>query len=262
MAISEAEVCAKFTKEATEAGFKVYPEVSSWDMVLVWDRAPEIKKRIYKGEERVVWQLLPGDQIAVEAKAKSTPEAFSQAISRQNRMVKSGPNFIALLAPSWKGYELIAQRCGFMLFDSSYYEEEIVRSSRTGKKSRIKFINTIKPPERMRLHFEKGLWLPPVISDKIIAGSSSPESLTKWRVEALRMCARLRNGDKVTSKDFKDVGLNIDTWRHKGRRWIVDSGEKIGRLKLYELGVPIKSSFPDIGWEGTRNAIVESDKDS
>ncbi len=261
---SEAEICALFTEQAREQGFEVHGEVNGWDLLLVWkgdsiDEHTDIPRRGFSTKREPSWTLKPGDQIAIEAKAKATPEAFGQAIRRQSRMFGAGPDFIGLLAPSWSsGYQLIAMRLGFLLFDSDHYEGK--RKKRRVGREREAYTSfaSIRPKESMRLEFKRKLWTPPVVAESVVAGAPSPSGLTQWRVAALKICAKLRETGEITSRDFKELKLSMSRWKsgnHKSR-WLVDTGRKRGRLTIYTINDPVPPDFPDIGWETERDAIA------
>lgn len=266
---SEAEICALFAEQAKKQGFEVHGEVNGWDLLLIWKGEPTDEftenpksTRGYNRRRGPRWKLETGDQIAVEAKARQCPEAFGQAIGRQDRMYGAGPDFIALLAPSWaSGYRAIARRCGFLLFDSSHYEGvELMRYNKRTRELYTSF-ESIRPKETSRLTFKQKLWVPPVVAESVVAGASSPSGLTPWRVKALKICSKLRDTGEITSRDFKDIGLSMSRWKtgHHKSRWLIDTGRKKGRLKIYTINDPVPPDFPDIGWEAERDEIARID---
>ena len=93
------------------------------------------------------------------------------------------------------------------------------------------------------------LWLPPIVPTTP-AGEPSPMALTPWRVKALRMMARIRAREFVTSNDFRELQISPTIWRQQS--WIIPAG-RVGRLTRYVLG---PGQLPDHGWETERDAIA------
>lgn len=238
----ESELCEKFIAAAVKDGWTVYPECKEWDLVLV----------------------KAGTQIAVEAKSRANVQSIVQTVKRNRHLrlsgrgylAKSGPDFKAVLVP--KASPEYRRLCAFLkikVFCLRYCE----KWKRDWFEHDRKIIEV--PEERFRLDYEKPLWTPPVVPENVQAGVSSPSPLTPWRVKALRMCARLRAGESVTSKTFKEMGISITRWKQGRNPWIVDSGERDGRHYLYTINDPVPADFPDVGWEEERDAIIAADEE-
>lgn len=160
---NEAEICALFTEQARKQDFEIHDEVNDWDLLLVWknnsiDKHTDIPRPKFSTKRKPSWTLKPSDQIAIEAKAKATPETFEQAIRRQNRIFGTRPDFIKLLAPSWSsGYQLIAMRLEFLLFDSDHYKNKHKKQHINKKKKTYTNFTSIRPKESIRLEFKHKL---------------------------------------------------------------------------------------------------------
>lgn len=236
--MNESELCALFKKAAQLDGWAVYPEVSEWDLVLIWTGEAPIPMN--------ATVINPGDQVAVEAKMRANVQALRQAVTRSTSRRGGSPDFRAVLAPKvGSDFQDVAAMLGIGTFDLKYcqpWNHGRFRSERERK--------TISAP---RKRFERSggrLWLPPVIPTGE-GGMSSPSPLTKWRVQALKMMTHLRSVEFVTSTDFKQLGINMQIWREQ--RWIVQDGRK-GRYSRYRLN-PDHPNLPDKGWEAERDMI-------
>lgn len=231
--MKESEVCEKFIPLAEEDGWKVYPEVGQWDLLMEWDRDDV---QLSRG------MLQTGDQVGVEAKARANVKALYQCIRRMRG--QDAPHFACVLAPKiTKEYRLVAARLGI----GQYSLEHFFKYEGTGLEEHR--------PEVKAPPFEKngdGIWTPPVNPD-IQAGVRSPSALTKWRVNALKLCKVLRCRGYVTSKDFQALDLSMTIWK---RKWLTHVG-KIGRLYKYEA--LDKDDFPDKGWEEVRDQLELTD---
>jgi hypothetical protein len=53
--------------------------------------------------------------------------------------------------------------------------------------------------------------LPDFVPD-VVAGASGPVQLTKWKVQALRLVARLEIRGHVTRQDFRTLGIDPRRW--------------------------------------------------
>jgi len=218
---SEADLCDAFAKVARENGFKVYPEVDTWDLVLV-DSS--------------------GIQMGIQAKLRANLDVLHQAIRGRSKSV--GPHYRGVLVkkPS-KAFYAVAINLSIRVFtlkDCFSRRNRIVRRD-------------IRYPIGTHYLFEheKPLWLPPVIPDRR-GGVPGPKQLTKWRVKAIELCMVLENRGYLTSRDFEYQGINPQLWVNK---WICDSGQKLGRLKKY---VPMEGAeLPIEGWRDVAEQLRE-----
>jgi hypothetical protein len=64
--------------------------------------------------------------------------------------------------------------------------------------------------------------LPGYVPD-VVAGSSAPVQLTRWKVAALRVCAILEIRGYVTRDDFRLNGIDNRRWINDNR-WLVSGG--------------------------------------
>lgn len=231
MGKSESEICTLFAEKAHRGGWKVYPEVSSWDLLLVWE-GHDKKSFLYR-------DLREGDQLGIEAKTRANFKGLAQCIKRHPDRCRTGPDFIGILAPKiTEDFSFVAANLGFSTFSNEHYE---------GSARKHIFVTDSK-----RLNPSQKLWVPPVVPD-IVPGQPSPSPLTKWRVKALKMCAILRKRGYLTTKDFDRIGISKETWRD---RWIERDGRD-GRYVKY-VGMFGVNDFPDKGWEKERDEIVEA----
>lgn len=235
--VSEAVLCDEFIEIAEDEGWAAFPEVAGWDIVLVWrgpsvDLSPDLTIR-------------EGDQFAIEAKTSCRVKALAQCLDRINRSPR--PDFVGVLVPSISDdYKRVARALGISMFGLDLLSPVI-------KDRPLKQFMRQIVPRAGRTDGNKRLWLPP-IAGNVQAGSSSPSPLSKWRVQALKICAILRDRGYLMTADFRAAGIGISTWRDK---WIERDGNVEGTRYAKYVGKFDSSSFPDKGWEDERDEIVE-----
>lgn len=198
----ESELCDALTKYAKANGWKVYPETSGWDLLLVKDI-----------------------QIGIQAKLKDNIEVLYQAMGSPYEVV--GPNVRAVLVPrASKEFRAVANALGIFTIEGLIRKKDVL-----GRKYWSKEIKTaLDKYTKKHLNSPKSLcWVPDVEID-VPAGVKSPRQVTQWKVKAVELCFKLAERGYVTSKDFKDAKLSITIWKIK---WLIDSGEKIGKLVKY-----------------------------
>lgn len=246
---TEADVCDQFCSAAESDGWIVYPEIAGWDLVLVWSGdhprwrfAPEIE---------------PGTQIGVEAKLRANVDVLAQAHGRRRSV---GPDYRAILAPKvGQSFRYVAHSLKVATYSLAAnvpdYDEpsddDYVARSRNDRRMPV-----IAPPQSFNWEPKKRLDLPPIVPS-FSGGAASPQSLSPWRVKALRMMTRLRAGEEVSVRDFNALRLDHRIWVHNA--WIVRSGLGSDRRYLYRLGPEPVSPHPDIGYEAERTALEALD---
>jgi hypothetical protein len=209
----------------------VYPEFaesayngSSWDMLLVLEQArPPSEQEARWGLHERESPLGPGTQIGVEAKLRCNCAVLEQALPPDFWDVEEqiGPDYRAVLVPhATAHFASLAGRPGIVVLEAepktnSYLgpvagrlERELRRCAAWPHEARHK--------------------LPEVIVDGP-AGVPSPIQMTRWRIQAIRLCIRLRDRGWVTRQDFRELGIGPTTWYH---RWLV-KGEKVGRQQRW-----------------------------
>jgi len=198
----ESELCNILIKYAKENGWKVYPETSGWDILLVKDI-----------------------QIGIQAKLKDNIEVLSQAIPYSYEVC--GPNIRAVLVPrASKDFKTVANALGLFVIEGLVR----VRDS-LGRKYWSKEIKTgLDKYTKKHLNYPKNLCWVPDVEINVPAGVKSPRQITEWKVKAVKLCFRLAEQGYVTSKDFKNAKLSITIWKIK---WLIDSGKKEGKLVKY-----------------------------
>lgn len=184
---TEAELCAAFIEWARQQGWIAYAETAGWDVLLV------------AGD---------GTQIGVQAKLRFNVHVLSQAVEGKWGWETTGPDFRAVLAP--EGNADIASALALTLL-----------TPYRGYPNRWEFRPPLPGLDRsgtMDWHYanpEKRHELPAYVPD-VVAGSSAPIQLTKWKVSALKVCALLELHGFVTRGDFRLCGIDY-------RRWINDN---------------------------------------
>jgi len=219
---SEAALCDAFTVEARAEGWTVYPETSGWDLLLV------------RGDE----------QVGVEAKLRCNLEVLCQALTPGEH--RKGPSRHAVLVPKASGHLItLAAALGVgvaSMADIARQHELDGYRKRYGMGRK-----TVRLFVRGSRHWDhpSPAWLPPVVPT-VAAGVPSPVSLTRWRVQAIKMCILLESADYVTTADFKSLDISHTLWVERG--WIVSTGKRIGRRIMYVRGASPSTPFPTDGF--------------
>lgn len=191
--MNEAEVCTKFKTLMEKIGWIVYPETSNWDLLCV-------------GHE--------GIQIGIEAKGRANVQVLHQALHGDcfPGYRHQGPDFHAVLVPECAPeFRTIANQLKLLCFDLKYAENNTEHffmrlSDLSYDNSRC--WNHIKP-----------CWTPP-FKVEVPAGVPSPERVTPWKINAVKVCLRLEEQGYVTTRDFREFGVSFSQyWRHKLRNY-------------------------------------------
>ena len=203
----ENELCNVLIKFARENGWKVYPETSGWDLLLVKDI-----------------------QMGVQAKLKDNVEVLAQALS-------TGTNVRAVLIPvASKKFRKIANTLGIFIIEGLVRKKDAL-----GRRYWAREIKTaLDSYSKKHLTYPKNLCWAPDVEINVPAGVKSPRSITEWKIKAIKLCIKLNERGYVTSKDFKDAKLSMTIWKIK---WLVDSGKKEGKLVKYTRSA--KAKLPD-----------------
>jgi len=210
---SETELCVEFAEYAKTLGWRVYPETSGFDLLLV--AAPEVK----------TVGARPGEQIGVQAKLTVNMHLFAQAIP--NARANAGPNFFAVLVPSADtDCFAVARRLGVVVFTAAMYRkwsDPPWQKKLGGLEHLIARHHVFDAPAWTP---EVEIWTPP--------GVKSPSIITPWKIDAVKLCLLGEKKGFLTTVDFIEHGISTTLW--VARKWIVDTGDKIGKRKKYRLG--------------------------
>lgn len=224
---TEAALCAAFTEQAEAHGWDVYAEIGAWDLVIV-----------HRGPHGVI---PTGAQVGVQAKLRPTLGLVEQLTRDPGARI--GPDVRAMLLPEWHlEASRIARNLGAAL----------LRPTSGNSIERLILPESWNPPRVWRTP-ETRLWLPPV-KPSYSGGAPCPRKLSRWRVGALKLCARLRRGEPIVAADFRAAGLSASepsSWRR--RAWVERVGK--GPQAVYFLG-PRSAGLPDVGYEAERDAIA------
>lgn len=172
-----------------------YAETAGWDILLV-------------GAD--------GTQIGVQAKLRFNLKVLDQTIpDTWHAWRGEGPDYRSVLVPDAdSSAEHLCAALGLTLFrpggrnygfDDRYGIEFVPGLSMEHHNGGWHYWN----PERRHP-------LPEFVPD-VVAGASGPVQLTKWKIAALRVVARIELQGHVTRQDFREIGIDI-------RRWIGPGG--------------------------------------
>jgi hypothetical protein len=209
---SEAALCDVLAERAKREGFRVVPECSGWDMILV---EPETE-----------------EQIGVQAKLRAGLDVLGQSIVAPRRR---SPDVVAVLVPAVTvPFSRIASELRIGVFTP--------RNLRAG----LGPVWMLRSGPRREIVAGR-CWVPPVgVEVEIPAGVPSPRTISPWKLAAARLCLRLRAGEVLTRSDFASAGVRVDNWirakqvvRVDGERGrYVIGGPEVGGLPLPDERMP------------------------
>lgn len=213
---TENELCDVLIAHAKDNGWKVFPETSGFDLLLVKDI-----------------------QIGVQAKLKDNIKVLAQALEGRHtygntKWTFEEPNLRAVLVPNASNeFMRVAGELGIFVIIGSTLSWDF--SKNTGAESywakSISPYTTLNKYNRKYLIIPKSICWVPEVEIIVPAGVKSPKEITPWKIKAVRLCLELEKKGFLTSKDFKDMKVHIALWRSK--RWLLDSGFKDGKLVKY-----------------------------
>lgn len=218
--MSEADLCAEFVVWAKAKGYRVYPEVNDWDIILEPARGSSDLKPI------------GGEQIGVQAKLKANIAVLEQCLW-------NGPEVRVVLVP-WASREFrtVAKHLNLFVV-TKFMDSKCHRPHCSG----------FDVHGLYHKWTDKKFWVPPIETNRP-CGVQSPQSLTPWKVKALKLINLFDSKGFLTSADFKTFGVSITIWVQAG--WLVPVG-KAGRLTQYVLG----KFHPGLGWEKEKQQIKD-----
>lgn len=219
----ESELCNVLIQHARDNGWKVYPETSGFDILLAKN----------------------GIQIGVQAKLKDNLEVLAQAIDWNNkysdyRYATAEPDIRAVLVPTAsRDFYKIASALGIYIIKGATLKWDHYRGTCEWVGEIDRQTSLDKYNRKYLTNPKKKCWTPDIEID-VPAGVKSPKQVTPWKVNSVRLCFLLRERGYLTSKDFKEVRVAISLWKDK---WLVNSGEKDGKLTKYVIRKNVK--LPD-----------------
>lgn len=240
--LKEADLCSDLKAWATARGWTVYPEVESYDQVLV----PAAEQ--WEGIGAAAWpHWKDKDVLALHAKLQGNVEVLYQAVSCEDAPWK----MVVVRRPS-EAFLGLAEHLGLGVLAMDTWVPAYW--SRPGRWERAPLGWQVHARGMRRHEVRRRLELPEVVAD-LPAGVPGPKQLTPWRAKALRMCARIRLEGAVSTADFKAVGLDPRRWIDLG--WLLVSGTVMGPSgrKVQRL-VEGPAGLPDKGWEAVRDQLV------
>lgn len=192
----EHEMCEDFINNIKDK-WDIYPEFGSWDMLLVNKET--------------------GIQVGVQAKLKQNVQVIYQAArcitNAFGHYLKCVPDYAAVLTPDvGEAFYTICKLCNIVAMRPRVDPECVIP-----KYSRISHENRYELPE---------------IKMNSKCGVSSPRSLSKWRINVLKLMIIYQEKGYVTSKDMSGLGLHQTTMTNI---YFSNSGEREGKLAKYKL---------------------------
>ncbi len=264
---SEAEL-AQLVREALElCGWEVHPERYGWDLFAV---------------AREVCGLLPGDQLGCECKLDAGTAAGYASLLRQTVPAgrgswywpslrrpeprvpprSRGPHYRLAVSPRVANRQLLedwgvvvicpasrvfpggdryGEPTGWAAYDIEHLADRLTHGGVDAGAARH------SPDE----HYPE-----PEVRVEVEAGVPSPRSVSTWKVVAVRLMLRLRDGELLTSKD-----LGGHTKRFRDFNWIEWTGQKDGRLHLYGPGKGTRNfPPPDEQWPEIADALRQAEE--
>lgn len=226
---TEADLCAAFIAWVRASagefshGIKCpkwvpYAETAGWDILLV-------------GAD--------GTQIGVQAKLRFNLKVLDQTIpDGWDAWRGEGPDYRAVLVPeACSTADNICSALGLTLFrqiSHNYWDGRIEFTPGLNMEHWNGGWHYVNPERRHPL--------PEFVPD-VAAGASGPVQLTKWKIAALRVVARLELQGYVTRQDFREVGIDIRRWVGPGG-WLLP-GTVAGRF-VAGPGLQFSAQHPDV----------------
>lgn len=210
---SEAALCAALAGPARAAGWVVHAEVAYWDLVLV--RA--------------------GVQVGVQAKLTASWRVLYQAARR----AEASPDHRCVLVPKApREFRELAGLLGIGVYHGDYLRQ--LGDYAWLLEARGELVDAREPR----------LDVPSIEAPSVVAGASSPRSLTAWRERVLVACALLRERGWILAEELARLELraqNLVAHGYLDRGGTARRGRT--RLAVYVAG---PKGLPDDGWERER----------
>lgn len=215
---TEAAMFESFIAYVRPLGLTPYPETCGHDLVLLATEA--LNRTMVPGLE-------PGDTIVVEGKLRATLELLYQALPPHLRVRegKRGADFYAVLTPGCgETFREIASQLGIVAID--WTRDGVERAERYRRldlgtqlptfSDRFRVLDV--EPHRLLLQVEQA------------AGRPAPRKVTRWKVEAVRLCMDHGTGE-FRKEAFTDA-VRPRTFLQRGWVRVV---RREGRASVFEL---------------------------
>jgi hypothetical protein len=224
--LSEVELCAAFIAWVERTSdWVVYAESGGFDMLLV---APD------------------GAQLGIEAKLGFTAKLLDQALPRNCFSGAPGPDFRGVLLPNrprGKSLELL-ESLGLLSFYASRHDDQFHGSSVSAREGWSHWAP------------EKRIELPNFVPD-VAAGAPSPVRLTRSKVAALKLVARIKVRGFAVPQDFRDLAIDGRRWTNPGSGLLqLDGPGRYVRGEKLIFGQQHPRVFAEIV-EATRRELAE-----
>lgn len=228
---TEATLCERLATVARAQGFKVYSETCGFDMLLV------------ATEQASGFQ--PGDRIGVEAKLAANVTLLAQALPREVNKEGAAHYYVALVYSASDEFKDVARRLRISTV-------EIDRIDYAGK------LFSFASCRWYRHEVTKLSWLPDCEVPKLAAGVPAPVRLTKWKMDAIKLCLLCEERGFLLRKDFADAGISMTRWYKL--KWIrredVESPLRLqGSRKLQSYVLVPESKPPHLRYPDVAEAL-------
>lgn len=240
---TESALCDEFAALARVFGYRVFPECSGWDLLLV--------------------DSSTGLQIGVQAKLKANPEVLLQAI-RSTNGIKRGPDVHAVLvadnfhSASWCS---IARELRLLVIAGTdwVYWKPMLRhygDPRNARPVEFPIREMIELADRWE-HSERE-WTPDFEVHGMSGGASGPRQLTPWKIAAVKLCRTLRTRGYLTRGDFVRAHISIQRWVYAPKPWL--RSERHGKQFRYvATGHPLPDElYPEVAAALAASEIPEA----
>lgn len=212
----EAELCEQLRGVARAAGFKVYAETGGHDLLLI--AGPDCKG------------FREGDQIGIQAKLVENIKVLSQALPAKG-IYSQGPHYYAVLVPhATQEFRQVAYAAQISVLEGCRLD------------SRYALSDFVRVRWFRQDHMAKPCWVPDCEVHELKAGVAGPVQITKWKMQAIKLCMVGVERGYLTTRDFKDHGIEMSRWLAKGwiegYDFIVHEGKRMKRYILRDDAKP------------------------
>lgn len=224
---TEADLCDAFVAVAAQAGWQAYPECGNWDLLMVRD----------------------GIQVGIEAKLRCNIDVLAQAVQY------SGAPYVNVPQPHYRG----------VLVPSATFAMKTVCASLRLHRWDHQWITDRYDRGDLGLHegylfgSENRVELPEV-AIQTSGGCPSPKLMSKWRINALRICILFEEQGYLTRADILDGGCDPGRWT---QFWMVPDGQVMGtkgRMVTRYVPNPRRlDDMPSFGYEAEMAALAAKD---
>jgi len=223
--MTESELCQQFRDMIEKvSGWDVFPETSGWDLLLVGPG---------------------GVQVGIQAKLRASIVVLSQTIhgERWPGSRLSGPDYRMILVPKCSAeFEDVARELHIQVLEFETFNEDIASFE-------LQHLSDYTNGTWYCWEHKKQCWTPP-ITVNVPAGVPSPRSVTPWKINAVKLCMRLRDNGYITSRDFQEFNIAFtEFWRHKlrtiGKMRVVATRGKRRYVMIHRYVQLSHTSLPD-----------------